>query len=451
MSDLSSKEYRRGIYFEHLTETGFLLSYRISYFQDPGIAWPDVAELEERIAAHVDGIELGGDLARDCAIEFLQSADQDEVTGAAYALATVHVNDEQGLNAAIDAFTKAPDDVVAYFIDAFKYAKHPQLAAKLTPLLSHERAILCAATAEILGYRREVDVKRLWPLLHHQDATVLGAVVTALVRMGDRSALPALENAIFEGGTPAQDWLLLLLWMGSQRALQALKQLCSATTTASPMGLMCLAMAGPRDAFDILASAAHQDELKLGAYAALGVFGDVRAIPSLLDALQSQDDAQRVVAAEALNLITAAGLMETILIEEHDDELAPEDVTGAPKAATKDVPAPKTREVQRVCTQQDQWKSWWQANAKRFTVAPRWRHGQAFSLKTCIDDLADPKRTAGERLQANMELLIRSGQPSTFESDGFVPQQSAAIKAWQTWWSREHSKFEKNPWPFVGL
>ncbi|MDH4273528.1 MAG: HEAT repeat domain-containing protein, partial [Gammaproteobacteria bacterium] len=320
-------------------------------------------------------------------------------------------------------------------------------------LLTHERAILVAATVEILGYRRDVDIKRLWPLLHHKDATVLGAVVTALVRMGDRSALPALENAILGGGgAPAQEWLLLLLWMGSQRALQTLKQLCSSAQTASSTGLMCLAMAGPRDAFDSLASAAHHEDLKPGAYAALGVFGDTRAVPLLLDALQTnKNDATRVVIAEALNLITAAGLMEARTVEEHDDVIAPEEVTGMPpQAGPKDAATPKTREVPRINTQHEPWRQWWQAQAKRFASAPRWRHGQAFTLKTCIDDLADPKRTANERLQANMELLIRSGQSSAFEPDGFIWQQTSAINTWQTWWQRDQLAFKDKPWSFVG-
>jgi len=167
------------VYTNFFTPPGFLISYRQSYFQDPTLSWPDVAELEERIAAHVDGIELGGDLARNCAIEFLQSDDQDEVTGAAYALATVHVDQDSGLDAAIDAFGKVADDAVHYFVDAFKYAKHPKFTEKIVPLLRHERSVVVAATVEILGYRREADVRRLWPLLHHDDAAVLSATVIA--------------------------------------------------------------------------------------------------------------------------------------------------------------------------------------------------------------------------------------------------------------------------------
>ncbi len=442
-------QFNVGLYTEHLTEAGFLLTYRQSYFADASIAWLDVEESEERLAAHVDSIDLGGELAYQCALEFLVGGDEDQILGAVYVASSI--NDKgQALTAVVDAFTKAPDDQLHLYVEAFKHVRHPLLSEKLLTLLGHERLIIRVACTEILGYRREGDPKHLWPLLRHPDAMVSGAAVIALVRWGDRSALPALEQAIFDiKPAPQSGWQLPLLLLGSRRALQELTRTGSASAD-TPVGLMCLAMAAGREAYVILARAVQFPEMKAPAYAALGVFGDIHGIPHLLDGLNSSDAVVRLEAANALQLITGAGLTENLTVEEPDEDLTPEDITGEPKKTAAESPnPPRTHQVQRVCTQPEPWQRWWHAHAKPFNAAPRWRHGQPFTLQTCIEDLANPHRNAQARQHAHMELLIRSGQSIAFESDEFIAKQLQSIAAWRAWWQGAQAAFT-NPWTFDG-
>ena len=162
--DETQADFLVGVYQEHLLEAGFLLTYRQSYFADASISWLDIIEIDARIAAHVDGIELGGELAYQCAVEFLAGSDEDQILGAVYALASI--NDKgQALTTVVDAFTQAPDDQLGLYVEAFKHAQQPLLSEKLLALVEHERLIIRAACTEILGYRREGDPKRLWPSL----------------------------------------------------------------------------------------------------------------------------------------------------------------------------------------------------------------------------------------------------------------------------------------------
>lgn len=436
----------------HLEELSFLLADFQIDIQGLTHPWPEAFETEDRLDAHLDGLEFCGPLGFDHAVEGLASSDDDTISASAFALASIAAF-ETGLQALIKAFTAAKDEQLSAYVTALRYGRHPRLADALLPLLDHERPIIRAATAEILGYRREGDAKRLWPLLRHADEIVSGTAVIALVRLGDRSALLALEQAVLDiKPAPQPDWLLPLLLLGSRRALQELTQSCSQSGTATPASLTFLAMAGGREASVILTRAIQYPDMKAHAYAALGIFGDINGVPHLLDSLKSGENADRLAAAEALQLITGAGLTETVTLEEPDEpDLTAEDITGEPKSAPAEAPPPPhTREVQRVCTQLEPWQRWWQEHSKCFNTAPRWRHGMTFTLGLCIDDLAGPNSTAQTRQHAHIELLIRSGQSIPFESDGFIAKQLQSINAWRAWWQSAQAAFAYTPWTFDG-
>lgn len=449
---ISEIQFLQELHREHLLETGHLLTQRQRYLEDPAISWLGVADLEDRLAAHVDALELGGDLAKQCAVEFLKSSDEDEITGAVHALASIHFAEISHLEILLEHFIQADDALFGCYVEALKHATHPQLSHYLTPLLTHERPILNAAAAEILGFRRVGDAKRLWPMLRHPDGMVRGTAIVALVRMGDRSAVPALEQSILDSDSPPpQVWLLPLLLLGSRRALREVATDSSRAGSATPVGLSCLAMAGGRETFVILARAIQYPDMKPHAYAALGIFGDVNGVAHLLDGLRSADDNERLEAAKALQLITGAGLIETVTVEEREEpDLIPEDVTGEPKQTPSEEPPPRTRQVQRVCTRLEPWQRWWQEHARNFNMAPRWRHGKPFSLGLCIDDLAHPDSDYQTRQHAYMELLIRSGQSIAFEPDWFISRQTQAIEIWRAWWQGTEASYTNRPWTFDG-
>lgn len=419
------------IYLEHLTETGCLLSHRISYFEDPAIPWPDVYELEDRIAAHVDGIELGGDLARQCALEFLATGDEDELRGAAYALATIAL-DEVGLNAVIDAFTKADDALIPVYIEALKHGKHPNLAAKLLPLLEQERPIIRAATVEILGYRRQGEPKRVWRLLHDADPDVRQAAIVACARYGNKEVLPAIEQMALATAPLTDEFVLPLLVLGSAKLLDDCRRDCANRTTTTATKLIALGLAGAvQDLPFLFANHSHPDLASI-ALQATGIHGYIHAIPHLLNGLKSERDETKTAAAKALSLITGAGLREKVQVQETEEELTPEDVAGVPAVPKPgNAQTPTLRTIERPSTDLEQWIKWWQQNQRAFQASGRYRHGKLFSLKELVSHLGSPNTPYDERQLTHLELLIHSKCNIGFEPDWFIPNQLASIKQWQ--------------------
>jgi len=431
------------LYNEHLMEAGILIASIQSYFFDAEISWLDVRQLMLRVDAHVGAIELGQNVACHCAIEYLTSHDEDELLGAAYALATINPNDEKGLDAVLDAYAKEQDEArLGHFITAFKHGQHPRLGEKLQVFLSHDRALIRAATIEILGYRREGDPRRAWPLLHEKNPLVQRAAILALARFGYRGALPAAEQIVLDAGdTINEDYLLVLLMLGSKRALDVCRRACQSSEMVTPKLLLYLAIAGTYQDFNIVLSAKQYSHVIDGVIQALGLFGLVPAVSHLLAALKLDRDDLRAEAGVALEMITGAGLRETQQVPEKEpEETKISDILGGTteddEAQAEETPkaAPRMIDTERPCAVYDIWNEWWQNNAARFDPKIRWRKGQPFDLGACITEIAAPNSHYHDRERAYLELVIRSGQHIGFEPDWFIPRQLKSIHDWQCWW-----------------
>lgn len=107
-----------------------------SYF--PPISAPERL-VQQAFATLVDGIELGGELAYQCALESLASGDEDQTLGAAYALASI--NDKgQALTTIVNTFAQASDSEYymsiscLHILPYIPYPASPQKAVKRTSL-----------------------------------------------------------------------------------------------------------------------------------------------------------------------------------------------------------------------------------------------------------------------------------------------------------------------------
>jgi len=134
------------------------------------------------------------------------------------------------------------------------------------------------------------------------------------------------------------------------------------------------------------------------------------------------EEAVKMAAAEALDLITGAGLREKVVVTEKIDLL------GGEFAETK-------REVERVCTRPRMWEGWWYDHRARLTPSQRWRRGRPFDVGQCLAELNDPRSRFHERQRAGWELAIQARPNIRFEPDWFVAQQQNALQEWANWWS----------------
>jgi HEAT repeat protein len=140
----------------------------------------------------------------------------------------------------------------------------------------------------------------------------------------------------------------------------------------------------------------------------LGLLGDPRAVPTLLDALGSRDT--RVVEV-------AAGSLETLL--GHREEM---DGSGG----------------------RQRWIHWWEAASSRFNEGQRYRDGRLFDPGLLISRMEHPD--AWVRRTAYDELVITTGQQLPFDTDGPWRVQQGHLRAWRRWWSATRSRAASGRW-----
>ncbi|TVQ93600.1 MAG: HEAT repeat domain-containing protein [Deltaproteobacteria bacterium] len=276
-------------------------------------------------------------------------------------------------------------------------------------------ASIVAEAAEALGLRREESALKALVALADQRAHPVSrkAAITALARIGDRSVVdaivPALEDPVLEA--PAA---LALLMLGDRRGVDFHARALSndrVLLTVSP-GEIVGRFGGSTHLLLLVNAARGQGEGALGALHGLGLLGDPRAVPRLLECLDRRDRRVQEVAAGALQILTGHH-------EQQDD------------------PGWKTR-----------WNLWWEQNTDRFPDGVRHRDGHVFQAGLLLArmEVDDPwvRRTAHD------ELVITTGVNIPFDADGPWRVQQAHLRAWRQWWAADGRRLNPGEWYLDG-
>lgn len=449
---ISENQFLRDIYIEHMQSIGELLTANEIKKDNQDLFWFDFRDDELRLEAHLDAIKIGKRFAFDRCIEAVETGDEYELSGAVFSLGSTEFDKLEFYNEIIDKFSNTTgEDILTYAI-ALNHAKHPKISKKLFPLLQHENPLIRAATAEILGYRGDTDPKRIWPLFHDEDESVQIAAMVAMMRLGFKEALPAMEQTVLSSKENFNEHCVLpLLVLGSQKALNFCRTAIHSKDYIKPQYAIYLALAGNESDINLLLNAAHFPDMLTPVIEALGIMGSLSAVGFLMEQMQSEDNEVKLAAAKAMNMISGADLKETVtVIEKEEPDLRPEEITGKP-GSNEEKNEGDEREVEIVqdCTDPQRWSEWWQQNNARFDPSQRYRQGKPYSLSLCLEEIAHPESVYNDRQRAFYEVTIRSGHYIPFEPDWFVDKQLEALNEWQEWWNNNKTRFH-NPYMFAG-
>lgn len=140
---------------EHFEELEMLWELRCAAVRDPDYLLEDLCELNERIAAHVDGLVLGRDHAVPLLADALAGGERAGVFAAALPLLKM---EEAGLSEqVVHAFASAEGEAVDGFADAFSHANLEPVATALHDLLDHTSSAVASAAAIALAFHQQLD------------------------------------------------------------------------------------------------------------------------------------------------------------------------------------------------------------------------------------------------------------------------------------------------------
>ncbi|MCY1018761.1 TIGR02270 family protein [Pyxidicoccus sp. MSG2] len=420
MAEPSERKLRWDIYETHLEEAAFRWSQWETALEAPDFVLEEVAEQEEHVAAHVDGLVLGGEpVAERLLVPAL--ADEPERIVAA-ALALLQAEAPSGPAAALAALPAAEPPALAALRRAFELVPTTTLPANLPALLKEEDAVpeLQALVLDTLGVHGLATAPLCLPFLTHPEPQVAAAAL----RAAGRARLPlepaVLQRALDSDEPALRDAAIVTGLMGGHRgAWSACQAAAGSPEAGGKLPLLLLGMSGDERDVKRLLELLADEKLRPDVLWALGFSGRVAAAEACVELMWNMRVA--ALAGEAFSAITGLRIAEEYAAprEEEDEELPPleedldADLTPKPEDA---LPMPRPESV----------AAWWQQERQRLDAKQRYLAGQPFTPVAVLDALVSaPMR---RRHALALELALRSRGAVQVPTRAFVTRQLAALK-----------------------
>jgi uncharacterized protein (TIGR02270 family) len=375
---------------QHVEEAAALRRIRSRLVRAPHVRLSDLARLDERIAAQLDGIAVAGREGVRASIRALERTGKGELFAAA--IGCIEARSNPAILRLI-ALGEAAPDARAGLHSAFGWVSAGRLAGVVSTLLaSDDPAARLAGLAGCMQHR--VDPQgRLDTALDADDAVLRACALRCAGEIGRVDLLDAclshLDDPDASCGFQAARSALML---GDRRA--ALERIRDRSLTASAHGDTALAANGlpAEDAPRWLEQLAAQPEGARRAIRAMGFIGDPRYVQWLID--QMGDERVARLAGESFSLITGADLAT------FKRERQPAAAADSDDGNTEDDDAPWP-DPGRAC-------AWWAANKARMPGNVRYLMGAPPTRSQCIEVL----RKGTQRQRAAAAIRLRLSDPA---------------------------------------
>jgi uncharacterized protein (TIGR02270 family) len=443
----SPRRFYVELYEEHLEEASFLYAQRLTLLDDLEVSWITVGEWDERLEAHIDALVVGEDLALEVCAQHAAEGDFGELFAAVCVFCRQQRFDLlQKVLAALDL--EDPEKLQA-MADALKYECPAEWQPELLRVLPADDPRMRFLQATFCGYRRMREAREWSTITEGDPPAVIGRVAWACGRIGSGGEKTLLRQAMaHEDGAVRSAAILALLRLGDhQFVLESL-----GTVSDRPIPWPTVAVGESRTLVNLLLSRVARSTPTPDELLALGILGDVAAVPVLLAHLPQEELAP--AAALGLNVMTGAELYEKAFIPEvmDEDELFEDEKEQVKKGQPVLRPdgKPYGENVVRLSQKAEDWQQWWSANKQRFKAGLRYRSGAPFSPGPLVENMAFEKTPRKIRQLAYEELVIRYGADIPFEADMPVTQQQAAIAKWKSWVTANEGRFKPGEWYLGG-
>ena len=443
----SPRRFYVELYEEHLEEASFLYAQRLTLLDDLEVSWITVGEWDERLEAHIDALVIGEDLALEVCVKHAAEGDFGEL----FAAVSVFCRQQRFdlLRKTTEALDPEDPEKLQAMADALKYECPTEWQPELLRVLPPDDPRMRYLQATLCGYRR-LRESREWSTISGNDPlAVIGRVAWANGRIGNKDEKSLLQPVIaHEDGVVRSATILALLRLGDHQFVQ--ESLGTEADRSVPWPTM--AVGASRMLVNLLLSRVALNAPTPDELLAMGILGDVAAVPVLLANLSQEELAP--AAALGLNVITGAELYEKAFIPElmEEDELFEDEKEQVKKGQPVLRPdgKPYGENVVRLSQKPEDWQTWWTSNKQRFKAGLRYRSGVMFSPGALVENIAFEKTPRKIRQLAYEELVIRYGADIPFETDMPVTQQQAAIAKWKSWVTANEGRFKPGEWYLGG-
>ncbi len=407
-----------------------------------GESWKSISFIEARALALLDAIHgLGADLEYlEVIAEHCPAPDPGLVEGLAIALGSLTGRD--GLAASERYFAKweSEEDFPAALLASWSVLENPVVDEVAHAWLSHPRPERRALAFRLLARRQRVATEYLERALG-DDPLVAAAALVPFVLRGTESVRYRLDEvsarltALPSMGTEHQElanaFQLAGVLAGYPHSYQHVLAACRVGQENS--GTIAGIGAEQSDAQRLLDWTMENPNVQL--VEALGWAGDPSCLPHLIGLLSHQDQPIVFAAAQSLERITGAGLVDELELPAEavmeNDPFSEPDAEPLKRRETDprdpfDEPSPDTMLLPSI--EPERWRAYIVQNQAALIPGVRTRRGYQYTHMVSIHELREVVGAPRERVALCHELVLRTGRYFYFDVHSFVAVQEAELE-----------------------
>ena len=401
---------------QHASEADFLWLLRDAAVCAPHYALKDLARLDERVEAHLDGLRVAGDFGWGIAVKALEEGGAGEVFAAA-ALAFDSTKDDR-LQMVIK-FGTAGAENASGLVSALGWLSYEKAEKFINRFLEAEapavRRVGIAATA----IHRQSPRRVLENALNHADALLKSRALRAVGELGLVDYLPTVRRNLTNENPECRFWAAwtLALVSGDKDAVAQLQVIAESD---SPYRERAVQIATRR--LELGAAKMWQRRLSQNpkhirqAVISAGALGDPEAVPSLIERMKNPPLAR--VAGEAFTMITGVDIAYQDL-----DTDKPEGFEAGPTENPKDENVAMDQDESLPWPKPEGIQNWWNKHQSEFAKGTRYFLGKTITPDWLYQILREGRQR--QRALAALEIALRQRESKLFEvrAPGFRQQK----------------------------
>ena len=407
---------------QHAEEAAFLWLLRDAAVQAPHYSLQDLADLDERVEAHIDGLRIAGDVGWSiCADALAQQEEPGEVF--ASAVLAFESGQDQRIKMVLEVAATKPE-LSQGLISALGWLRFDQVKGHIDQLLRSSAPELRRIGVAASAVHRQDPGSVLIDALNDDDTFLKACAIRAVGKLGRIDLLPILKKQLAAEDKDCRFWAgwSAVLLGDRDDALELLKAVAVSESPFQGRSLqIALRAMGSVGAQKWLKDQAQHPDLLRYAIIGAGVIGDPVYIPWLIEQMEMPDHAR--VAGEAFTMITGVD----IAYEDLEGEW-PEGFEAGPTESPEDEDVEMDQDEDLPWPDPELISGWWEKNRGVFRNGTRYLLGKPISSEHLQHVLRHGFQR--QRVAVAMELAMMHPGQTLFEvrAPGFRQQQILGLK-----------------------
>jgi len=388
---------------QHAEGASFLWILRSGAVSAPHYDLADLAKLDQRVEANLDGLRIAGEAGWEICKEALTTEKPGEVFAAA--VLAFESGKKERLDTVLEAGA-ASQELSRGLVSALGWLTFPQAEPHIKQLLASQSSALRRVGIAASAVHRQNPGSPLMAAISNADPLLRSRAIKAMGELGLRTSLYELQKYLADEDDQCRFWATWTSALLSPES-KAITILRSIAESKQPYREKALQVAVRR--MDAPAASAWRDKLAQDAeliriaIIAAGAFGDPASVPWLIDHMKTPELAR--VAGEAFTMITGVDIAYQDL-----DAEKPGDFEAGPTENPEDENVDMDPDDNLPWPAPELIAKWWSVHQAEFQNGARYLLGKPISVEWCQQVLRSGRQR--QRAAVALELAIREpGQP----------------------------------------